>query len=64
MRVGIAIKNSGEDCLGFVHRAQQAEAAGFDTVWMSDHTVNPSRIDSHYPYDVDGKFNHPQDALG
>jgi probable F420-dependent oxidoreductase len=36
--------------------AQTAEALGFDSIWISDHVVVPERIDSSYPYSLDGRF--------
>jgi probable F420-dependent oxidoreductase len=34
--------------------AQQAEAVGFDSVWVPDHIVAPRRVTSFYPYAADG----------
>jgi probable F420-dependent oxidoreductase len=36
--------------------AQTAEDLGYDSVWVADHVVVPERIDSAYPYSVDGAF--------
>ncbi len=36
--------------------AQQAEALGFHSVWVSDHIAWPSSIASKYPYSDDGSF--------
>lgn len=40
---------------GAVRRlAQQAEAAGVDSVWLADHIVVPRHVESQYPYAADG----------
>ena len=36
--------------------AERAEQAGFDSVWVSDHVVMPSQIESPYPFSEDGTF--------
>jgi probable F420-dependent oxidoreductase len=53
MRYGIALPNygplAGPDVL--VRVARHAEACGADSVWVSDHVIIPSHIESMYPYD-------------
>ncbi len=39
--------------------ARQAEALGYDSLWVSDHVVLPWRIDSRYPYNAGGDFPLP-----
>ena len=39
--------------------AEQAEAAGLDSVWAADHVVLPTGPTSPYPYHVDGDFLIP-----
>ncbi len=39
--------------------AEQAEAAGLDSVWAADHVVLPTESTSPYPYHVDGEFLIP-----
>ena len=39
--------------------AEQAEAAGLDSVWAADHVVLPTGGSSPYPYHVDGDFLIP-----
>jgi len=34
--------------------AQRAEDLGFDSVWVSDHIILPTEVDSFYPYAADG----------
>src|SRR3954466_8319056 len=41
--------------------AQQAEALGFHSAWVSDHIAWPSEIASKYPYTDDGSFAPPPD---
>lgn len=36
--------------------AQHAEAAGVDSVWVSDHIIVPEQIESFYPYHPEGQF--------
>ncbi len=36
--------------------AEQAEAAGLDSVWAADHIVLPTSHTSTYPYSADGEF--------
>lgn len=39
--------------------ARHAEAAGFESVWMPDHLVLPTEINSHYPYSPTGQAPLP-----
>ena len=39
--------------------AEQAEAAGLDSVWAADHIVLPTGAASPYPYDTGGEFLIP-----
>jgi probable F420-dependent oxidoreductase len=36
--------------------AQKAEALGFDSLWVPDHVVIPTTIQSRYPYNDTGRF--------
>ena len=40
--------------LGVVDPARRAEAAGFDSIWTSDHVVMPEVVTSRYPFSDDG----------
>jgi hypothetical protein len=53
MHVGIALPNYGPLAAPAVlfDLAARAEDAGFDSVWVSDHLLAPSRVASVYPYD-------------
>lgn len=39
--------------------AALAESAGFYSVWLADHVVFPSTVDSRYPYNPSGRFPVP-----
>lgn len=56
MRIGAKLPNSGAlpHELGITTMARRLEAAGFESVWVSDHVVMSSQIDSRYPYAEDG----------
>jgi probable F420-dependent oxidoreductase len=53
MRYGVALPNYGElaQPAHLLRIAQHAEAAGLDSVWVSDHVIVPTAVDSVYPYD-------------
>src|SRR5215210_5338857 len=59
MRFGVSLTNAGPyaepDRLARV--AVQAEALGFDSVWVSDHVVMPTEMESVYPYGPPGSFS-------
>jgi probable F420-dependent oxidoreductase len=42
--------------------AATLEAAGFDSVWTSDHVVFPHEVRSRYPFAADGKPTWPMDV--
>lgn len=42
--------------------ARQLEAAGFDSLWVSDHVALPATIESYYPFSQDGHANWPTDT--
>ncbi|TXK16968.1 TIGR03619 family F420-dependent LLM class oxidoreductase [Homoserinibacter sp. GY 40078] len=56
MRIGTRLPTTGPDAnrAGIVDRARELEAAGFDSLWVSDHVVQPETIQSRYPYSADG----------
>jgi probable F420-dependent oxidoreductase len=39
--------------------AEQAQAAGFDRIWLADHAVTPLAYDSRYPYNDTGHPGYP-----
>ena len=57
---GVSLPNIGmHDPQAIRLVAEQAEAAGLDSVWAADHIVLPTGETSPYPYDVDGDFLIP-----
>ncbi len=64
MRIGVLVPNSGSFPLelGIPAMASTAEAAGFDSLWVSDHIVLPETIESHYPFAADGKATWATDT--
>ncbi|MDO8212662.1 TIGR03619 family F420-dependent LLM class oxidoreductase [Conexibacter sp. CPCC 206217] len=57
MRIGAIVPNSGElpGALGIGAMAQAAEAAGADSVWVSDHLLMVDAPTDDYPYSDDGR---------
>lgn len=47
---------------GLLAVAAAAEDAGFDSVWLFDHLIVPTSIDSDYPGTADGRWAFPPDA--
>jgi probable F420-dependent oxidoreductase len=64
VRIGVLVPNSGPWPLelGIPAMARTAEAAGFDSLWVSDHIVLPESIESHYPFAADGRATWPTDT--
>ncbi len=42
--------------------AARLEAAGFDSIWVSDHVVFPHEVRSRYPFAKDGRVTWPLDV--
>ena len=63
MRIGAKLPNSGTLPLeaGVTTLARTLEAAGFDSLWVSDHIVMPREMRSHYPFAADGRATWPSD---
>jgi probable F420-dependent oxidoreductase len=61
MRVGAVVPNSGPLPLerGTAAMARALEEAGFASLWVSDHVVLPTRMDSPYPFAADGRATWP-----
>jgi probable F420-dependent oxidoreductase len=61
VRIGALVPNSGPLPLevGIPAMAARLEAAGFDSLWVSDHIVLPASIESHYPFAADGRATWP-----
>ena len=64
IRFGAKIPNSGGLALrlGVGQMAATLEAAGFDSIWVSDHIVFPKQVSSRYPFAADGKVTWALDA--
>ncbi len=61
MQIGAVVPNSGPLPLerGTASMAQALEQAGFASLWVSDHVVLPTRMDSPYPFAADGQATWP-----
>jgi probable F420-dependent oxidoreductase len=64
MRIGVKVPNSGPlpERLGIGAMAAELEAAGFESLWVSDHIVLPSTIGSWYPFADDGRATWATDT--
>jgi probable F420-dependent oxidoreductase len=64
LRIGAKLPNSGPLplTLGIPAMARRLEEAGFDSLWVSDHIVLPTSIDSRYPFAEDGRATWPTDS--
>ena len=61
MRIGAKLPHSGQIAM---HReparmAAELDAAGFDSIWVSDHVVFPHETTSRYPFAADGRPTWP-----
>ena len=57
IRIGAKLPHSGPlpARLGLDRMAARLEAAGFDSMWVSDHVVFPHEVRSRYPFATDGR---------
>lgn len=64
MKIGAKLPHSGEIALrrAPAEMAAELEAAGFDSIWVSDHIVFPVETTSTYPFAADGRPTWPFDA--
>ncbi len=64
MRIGAKVPNSGPlpERLGIGRMAAELEAAGFESLWVSDHIVLPAVIESRYPFAADGRATWATDT--
>ena len=62
--LGARLETSGHGVgrSSLVDAALAYEAAAFDSVWVSDHVVQPRTIESAYPYSADGVAGWPTDV--
>lgn len=57
MKFGLAFASSvGTDARSALEICRVAEAIGFDSVWSGEHVIRPDRIESPYPYTMDGEM--------
>ena len=63
LRLGAKVPNSGPlpFRLGTARMAATLEAAGFESIWTSDHVVFPHEVRSRYPFAADGRITWPVD---
>jgi probable F420-dependent oxidoreductase len=64
MQLGVKLPHTGAAlATGSVpQRARELEAAGFDSLWVSDHIVLPTTVSSWYPFAADGRATWPSDT--
>jgi probable F420-dependent oxidoreductase len=64
VRIGVRVPNSGAlpAEVGIPALARAAEAAGFESLWVSDHVVMPATFASRYPFAADGRATWPSET--
>jgi probable F420-dependent oxidoreductase len=64
MRIGVKLPHTGTavPAPSLARHARELELAGFDSLWVSDHVVQPEVIASPYPFAADGKATWPTDT--
>ena len=64
LAIGAKLQNSGPLALrvGIPELARGLEAAGFESLWVSDHIVMPAAIESRYPFAADGRATWPAET--
>lgn len=62
--LGAKVPNSGAlpTTVGIAMMAATLERAGFASLWVSDHVVQPATIESWYPFAEDGRASWPTDT--
>jgi len=50
--------NTGATRVGVSQIARQAEDMGFGSLWVADHLVAPTRMESPYPFTPDGSYHN------
>lgn len=62
--IGVKLPHTGNAAMerGVATLAKELEAAGFDSLWVSDHIVFPKVIESNYPFAPDGKATWPTEV--
>lgn len=63
MRIGVKLPHTGAaEPTELAARAKGLEDAGFDSLWVGDHVVQPTRIRSPYPFTADGNVTWATDT--
>lgn len=64
LKIGAKLPHSGAlpSRIGIGPMAAELEAAGFDSIWVSDHVVFPTEVRSRYPFSSDGRITWAVDA--
>jgi probable F420-dependent oxidoreductase len=64
VRIGARVPNAGAFPaeIGIPAMARTAEAAGFESLWVSDHVVMPTSFASRYPFAADGRPTWPPET--
>jgi probable F420-dependent oxidoreductase len=64
MQLGVKLPHTGAaiGTSSVPARARDLEAAGFDSLWVSDHVVLPSVITSYYPFGPEGRVTWAADT--
>ena len=64
LRLGAKVPNSGPAPfrIGTARMAAMLEAAGFESIWTSDHVVFPHEVRSRYPFAADGRITWQVDT--
>ena len=57
MEIGVNLPNAGSK--EFRDTAALVDRLGLDSVWVGDHVVMPSQVNSYYPYASDHQWPHP-----
>ncbi len=65
MKFGMTLANTGPQVEGetAIAYAQEAEAAGFESLWTVEHVVVPEGYQTPYPYAEDGKMPGKRDDI-
>lgn len=61
MKIGLRLPQTGKNATreNIIHLAQEAEDAGFDSLWVLERLIWPVNPQNPYPETKDGKFPPP-----
>jgi probable F420-dependent oxidoreductase len=59
VRLGLHLPQAGPHATGvdILATAVGAERAGFDSVWLFDHLIGPTRLETRYPGNIEGRYD-------